>query len=378
MPFDDSATFVYGHPSEGKIGQYELGDGSNGFHPSSGEANDWVITKSFEINNYFVQQSRYPFSPRNYEDMTPRAEAPTTDLAIVGAKISEVGTGLPGCFGYNEYGRDTLAPGTKRITWNVQNNGTGTRTINSGITICSTTDDPTCLSPTSAIVTRTDVASEGIETFTYDYNFQDAGCCKDYSVTLTTGETNQYDNDLKRFVFTVTSATDDDCDGVADGDDNCPAAANGAVVGTCISGKMGVPCMSDAWCGTSGICSMAQDDPDSDGTADACDTCPNLANPSQADSCPPGGNGCGDACECEGNFQGNDVDCDGTDAAIFKSDYGRSSLNRPCTAGDPCNGDFTCNGNVDGTDAARFKADFGRNSLNNPCPPCATVPWCTY
>ncbi len=115
------------------------------------------------------------------------------------------------------------------------------------------------------------------------------------------------------------------------------------------------------------------------GATENCDdNCPATANPAQEDTLPPGGNGCGNACECEGNFQGNDVDCDGSDAAIFKVDYGRNSLTRPCNAGDPCNGDFSCNGNVDGTDAARFKADFGRNGLNKPCPSCATVPWCSY
>ncbi len=377
MPYDDSSIYAYGHPSEGKIGQYELGDGSNGFHPSSGEANQWVIDKSKEINTYFVKQSRYPFSPRNYADMTPRAEAPATDLAIVGAKLSEVGTGLPGCFGYNDYGRDTLGSGSKRISWNVQNNGTGLRTINSGITICNTTDDPGCLNPTSAILTQADVAPEDIKTFTYDYNFQDAGCCKDYSITLTTGETNQYNNDLKRYVFTVTSATDDDCDGIADGDDNCSAAANGPVVGTCTSGKIGEPCLSNEWCGTSGVCSMLEEDADSDGPGDACDNCPSDSNPAQEDTLPPGGNGCGNACECEGNFD-NDLDVDGGDAATFKADYGRSSYKRPCTNADPCNGDFACNGNVDGSDAASFKSDFGRSSYKTPCPSCATVPWCTY
>jgi hypothetical protein len=378
MAYDDGATIdAYGHTSEGKIGQFEPGDGSNGFHPSSGEANQWIIDKSREMNKYFIEQSRYPFSPRNYEDMSPRPEAPVMDLAIVGAKVSEVGSGLPGCFGYNDYGRDTLASGTKRITWNVQNNGTGTRTINSSITVCNTTDDPGCLSPTSATLTRTDVAPEGIETLTYDYNFHDAGCCKDYSVTLTTGEANAYNNDLKRFVFTVTSATDDDCDGIADGDDNCSSKANGPVVGTCTAGKIGEPCMSNEWCGTAGVCSMLEQDTDSDGPGDACDNCPSVANSAQEDTMPPGGNGCGNACECEGNFDG-DVDCDGTDAAVFKTDFGRNAVTSPCTAVDPCNGDFSCNGNVDGTDAARFKSDFGRSGFTNPCPSCVNDPWCGY
>jgi len=123
---------------------------------------------------------------------------------------------------------------------------------------------------------------------------------------------------------------------------------------------------------------ICEDKTDGDGVPDESDNCPVLHNPGQEDNYPPGGNTCGDACECEGNFQGNDVDCDGSDAAIFKKDFGRSSLDRPCNAGDPCNGDFSCNGNVDGTDAARFKIDFGRSGFSNPCPSCQTTPWCNY
>jgi hypothetical protein len=119
-------------------------------------------------------------------------------------------------------------------------------------------------------------------------------------------------------------------------------------------------------------------DLDDDKIINDIDNCPLIANANQLDSYPPGGNGCGDACECEGNFQGNDVDCDGTDAAIFKIDFGRNSVNRPCNTAAPCNGDFSCNGNVDGSDAARFKADFGRNGLNNPCPSFEKIPWCVY
>jgi hypothetical protein len=33
---------------------------------------------------------------------------------------------------------------------------------------------------------------------------------------------------------------------------------------------------------------------------------------------------------------------------------------------------------VDGTDAALFKTDFGRSPFFNPCPICPTDPWCTY
>jgi hypothetical protein len=88
------------------------------------------------------------------------------------------------------------------------------------------------------------------------------------------------------------------------------------------------------------------------------------------------------ACEtfaeaCEGNFD-CDNDCDGTDAATFKIDFGRSVFSDPCTNDIPCNGDFDCDVDVDGTDAAIFKEDFGRSGFSDPCPPCSTGPWCAY
>lgn len=197
------ADTIYGYGT-GKVGQYASGDGSNGFHPSSADTNQWIINKNVEINKYLIKQARYPFSPRYHTDMSRRPEAPTADLAIVGAKISRVGTGLPGCFTFSSTGRDLLDPGQKRVTWNVQNNGTSPCTINSDITICNLTDDPSCLSPFIDIITRNNVPPEGIETLTYDYEFAPL---KDYSVTLTTGENNIYSNDLKRFVFTTTETT---------------------------------------------------------------------------------------------------------------------------------------------------------------------------
>jgi hypothetical protein len=38
-----------------------------------------------------------------------------------------------------------------------------------------------------------------------------------------------------------------------------------------------------------------------------------------------------------------------------------------------CEGNFDCDGDVDGTDAAIFKEDFGRTVFKNPCPPCTPV-----
>jgi hypothetical protein len=275
----------------------------------------------------------------------------------VGAKISEVGTGLPGCFTSDSDGRDLIDPGNKRVTWNVQNNGTGLRTIDSEITICNLTADPACASPTTAVLTRLDVPPETIETFTYDYDFLDLGACNDYSVTLTTGESNVYDNDLKIFVFTVPSADDIDCDGTADLDDNCAETRNGPVAGTCTSGDIGKGCRDDEWCGPledPGICSMDQDD-----------------------SFPPLGNDIGDACDCEADFDCNG-NVDATDVDLFLFDFGRSTFFNPCTNDDPCNGDFDCNVNVDADDVTKFLEDFGRSLFNNPCPACVAGTWCIY
>ena len=124
------------------------------------------------------------------------------------------------------------------------------------------------------------------------------------------------------------------------------------------------------------LCSLIHDS-DEDGISDADDNCPDTFNPNQDDTMPPGGNDCGDACECEGNFDGND-NVDGTDASSFKNDFGRGGYNSPCTDANPCNGDFDCDDNVDGSDASIFKADFGRGGYNNPCPSCPTDPWCDY
>ena len=80
---------------------------------------------------------------------------------------------------------------------------------------------------------------------------------------------------------------------------------------------------------------------------------------------------------CKGNFD-CDADVDGSDASLFKNDFGRSTISNPCTNQLPCQGDFNCDQDTDGSDASVFKSDFGRSGLNDPCPPCASAPWCTY
>ena len=63
------------------------------------------------------------------------------------------------------------------------------------------------------------------------------------------------------------------------------------------------------------------DSPCTGGATENCDdNCPDLYNPAQDDTYPTDGNGIGDACECEGNFD-CDPDQDGSDAAHFKREF---------------------------------------------------------
>ena len=103
----------------------------------------------------------------------------------------------------------------------------------------------------------------------------------------------------------------------------------------------------------------------------------------QADNYPPGGNGIGDACDCEGNFncdEIDDVDVDANDLTLYLADFGREGSFKPC--GDPmwgpCNGDFDCDVDVDADDLSKYLEDFGRESSLNPCPNCDGSAWCSY
>ena len=146
-------------------------------------------------------------------------------------------------------------------------------------------------------------------------------------------------------------------------------------------------------CGCLGYCSINQDDTDGDETGDVCDTCPldpdndidadglcgdvdncpNHYNPAQEDTLPPQGNGIGDACDCEADFD-CDGDVDGYDAVLFAESFFRED----CTNENPCKGDFDCDGNVDAEDATLFLEDFGREQNYNPCPACEPGNWCSY
>jgi hypothetical protein len=125
------------------------------------------------------------------------------------------------------------------------------------------------------------------------------------------------------------------------------------------------------------VCEGGGDDGDGDGISDSQDNCPNTPNSDQLDTFPPQGNGIGDACDCECDF-----DCSGsvdaTDLTSFLGDFGRSTFNNPCTNADPCNGDVDCNVNVDAADVNKLLDDFGRSQFNNPCPACEVGDWCVY
>ena len=97
---------------------------------------------------------------------------------------------------------------------------------------------------------------------------------------------------------------------------------------------------------------------------------------------PPQGNGIGDVCDCEGDFN-CDGNVDAADVGSFLNDFARNQYTPvppgPCSNRSPCNGDFNCDGNVDSTDVKLFLSDFGRNQFNNPCPACnPEISWCVY
>ncbi len=180
-------------------------------------------------------------------------------------------------------------------------------------------------------------------------------------VVSTTTEINFFALDPagnRELIRTELYTSDYDLDGILSEEDNCPTTPNGPERGTCTSGTsetIGRPCMTDAECGIDGFCSMNQED-----------------------TYPVDGDGIGDACFlCESDFD-LDSDVDGTDAALFKEDFGRSLFINPCENGSLCTGDFDCDQDVDGTDAALFKEDFGRSPYQNPCPAAVAGDWCNY
>jgi len=186
---------------------------------------------------------------------------------------------------------------------------------------------------------------------------------------------------------------DADCDGILNENDSCPYCYNSGQDNSDGDG------LGDGCDNCPDLPNAGQEDADADAIGDACDSCPHdhdndidsdticgnvdncptAPNEGQLDSYPPQGNGIGDTCDCEGNFNCSiDQDVDGSDAAIFKADFGRNVLMNTCTAISPCDGNFSCDSDVDGSDASLFKQDFGRSQIKNQCPACKVGPWCVY
>lgn len=123
--------------------------------------------------------------------------------------------------------------------------------------------------------------------------------------------------DTSAIISTVCSWAEPDADedGIPDDSDNCPDIANGPDLGTCVNiatGKVGLTCTNDGECNTGESCSLDQEDRDHDGAGDACDS----------------------DVMCKGNFD-FDKDVDGTDAFVFKTHFGRSTLLNPCPPDGP-------------------------------------------
>jgi hypothetical protein len=157
--------------------------------------------------------------------------------------------------------------------------------------------------------------------------------------------------------LTLALSADADEDGIPNDQDNCPNHPNGLLVGTCTLDIIGTTCTSNEECdivGAESFCSMSQED-----------------------TSPPQGNGIGDACDCESDFD-CDGDVDAGDVATFLIDFGRFEFNNPCASGNQCNGDFECDADVDSADVEKLLEDFGRFQFNNPCPPCVVRDWCVY
>lgn len=169
---------------------------------------------------------------------------------------------------------------------------------------------------------------------------------------------------------------DADEDGVCDGDDNCPQAAN-ADQADGDSDGLGDSC--DA-CPTD-----ASNDADGDGVCGAVDNCPADANASQANA---DGDGQGDACDACPNDANNDADADGVCgdvdncAAAANSDQADSDGDGlgdacdacPTDASNDADGDGTC-GAVDNCPAVAnaSQADADGDGVGDACDNCATT-----
>ncbi|HVM98046.1 MAG TPA: thrombospondin type 3 repeat-containing protein, partial [Candidatus Acidoferrales bacterium] len=135
---------------------------------------------------------------------------------------------------------------------------------------------------------------------------------------------------------------DTDGDGICDGADNCPTAANPTQTDSDGDGK------GDACDNCPSVANPTQADSDGDGRGNACDNCRSIPNPGQEDT---DGDGIGDACDCgNGTVQvgekcddGNTVsgDCCSSTCQAETAGNPCATDNNPCTV-DACDGAGAC------------------------------------
>ena len=115
------------------------------------------------------------------------------------------------------------------------------------------------------------------------------------------------------------------------------------------------------WGTTSTTTTIADpNDLDGDGVLNAADNCPTTPNPDQSDIYPPGGNGCGDACECHADCNG-DRKVDLSDLVMLKQQFLWD-----CSQHSSCEGDCNYDDKVDLSDLVMLKGEF----LRSNCPVC--------
>jgi hypothetical protein len=167
------------------------------------------------------------------------------------------------------------------------------------------------------------------------YAFDVTGLAGTITATLNGDITDANNNDLPAFIWSFTAQPDSDGDGFGNACDNCPNAANPDQIDTDGDG------LGDA----------CDPDDDNDGVPDASDNCTKVSNPDQLDT---DGDGFGDACDnCPNTFPGASVDAAG------------------CTPFVP--GDFDRDGDVDQSDFGRLQACLSGDGVVQGDPSCANT-----
>lgn len=173
------------------------------------------------------------------------------------------------------------------------------------------------------------------------------------------------------------SWADFDSDGIPDGEDNCVMQDNpgqedadsdgiGDVCDACTDtdhdgyGNPGFPMNACPRDNCPDHASSNQHDADGDCIGDVCDPEPEVYDPSVPDIYPPGGNGCGDTCECHADCN-SDQKVDLADLVLMKGQFMWN-----CSQHSSCEADCNYDNTVNLADLVMMKAEFNRTG----CPVC--------